>query len=426
MLLSFRVRNYRSIAKEALLSLQPVTAFHEQPENIQSCERFSALNVVAIYGANASGKSNLVKAAAFMRKTLLHSSRVGSVDELHVEPFMLDKQIAASPSLFEMTFAVGSQVYRYGFELTNTTVESEWLFVSNGGKRSVEKTLFIRQKNGFLKKNLTGMPELGSFDINTLLANALVLARLDQLNGKTAKMIMRWFSDLRVLSGSSMAGFDTYTLNELANPTHRRDVLDFIRLADRVIEDVKSESQEIDLPDIPAALRRIIVVNNPGGHAVREIVQVMRRDSTGDMISFDMGRQESEGTMKMFALAGPFTDILRNGYVAFVDELEAKLHPILTRRIIMMFNDPKINSHNAQLIFVSHDALQFKQGFGRMRRDQIWFCEKNHLGMTDLYCLSDFKNGIRVRQEEDFGKKYLEGRYGAVPEFDFQRSAGNE
>jgi len=417
MLLSFRVRNYRSIADEVVFSLRPVDAYHEQAENVVCLSRVKALNTIAIYGANASGKSNLVRAAGFMQHTIMRSNRMNSVDVFRIDPFLLDPAKRDEPSLFEMEFAIENKVYRYGFELTRTAVVSEWLFVSLGGTRTVERPLYLREGNELTRKSRTRMPEVAKFDMATLLPNALLLPRLDQLNGAVAKKLMRWFADLKILSASDTTGFNAYTTQALSDPTMHKAILQFVRLADRVVDDVQSETQDVDFSSLPPMLRRAVASGEAQVNAKREIVNLVRKDAEGNSVPFDLATQESEGTAKMFSLAGPIVDILANGYVAFVDELEAKLHPILTRKIIRMFSNPDINRHHAQLVFVSHDALQFKLGFGRLRRDQIWLCEKDARGRTDLYCISDVKSGARIRREEDFGKKYLEGRYGGVPVF---------
>jgi len=417
MLLSFRVRNFRSIAGEVVLSLRPVDAYHELEENIITKARVKALNTVAIYGANASGKSNIVKAARFMQRTVMRSNRVNSVDSLHTDPFLLDPSMAAVPSLFEMEFVIDERVYRYGFELTDYAIQSEWLFTSLGGTRTVERPLFIREGNTLTRTNRRLMPETVKFDMSTLLPNALLLPRLDQLNGAVAKRMMRWFADLKVLSASNTSGFSEYTTHALSNQSMHDEILRFVRLADHVVDDVRSETQEMDFSTLPSVLRRAVASGEAQIATKRQIVNMMRKDVDGNSVTFDLSTQESEGTAKMYSLAGPLVDILKNGYIAFVDELEAMLHPILTRKIIRMFSNPEINGNSAQLVFVSHDALQFKMGFGRLRRDQIWLCDKDSRGRTDLYCISDMKSNARIRREEDFGRKYLEGRYGGVPVF---------
>ena len=411
MLLAFRVRNFRSIAGEAVLSLRPVDAYHEWPGTVVALPRFNVLTVAGIYGANASGKSNIINAARFMRRTVLRSTRMGSVDSLRTEPFALDEKCRLAPSLFEMEFEIDGRVFRYGFELVAEQILSEWLFMSLGGARSVEKPLFIRDGGALVKVNKKAMPEVTKLDMTTVLANTLVLPRLDQLNGMTAKAVMKWFFDMRVLSGSDTDGFARYTADLLSNVASHDSIIGFLRLADRIIVDAHAEEVEESLaPPSWASDKKPVRFR-------RNVIQIARRDASGNNVSFDMDWQESEGTAKMFGLAGPLTDILRNGYTAFVDELEAKLHPMLTRKIIRLFTSPMTNPKHAQLVFVSQDALQFKLGFGRLRRDQIWFCEKDDRGMTDLYCLSSVKSGASIRKEEDLGKKYLEGRYGGIPEF---------
>lgn len=415
MILSFRVKNYRSFAEDVVLSLRPVKAYKEHQENVFRNDNVEVLKIAGVYGANASGKSNLVKAIRTMRRILLGSLRRSSVDDIEAEPFELDADKRTSPTEFDMEMLIGNHVYRYGFSVTKQAVSSEWLFRSLGGQRSVERVLFIREGNALMESSKRSLPELRTLDMKTLLPNSLLLPRLDQLNNVVAKRIMRWFYDVRVLSGSYSSDYGGYSASHFDDDGFHDKMMRILRLADSSIEDVSVKKQEMDVRELPLHIRMKLPRSAKGLSVESQTVLVSRRDSRGERISFDIDEKESEGTRKMFELSGPLTDILNTGSILVIDEMEAKLHPILTRKLVGLFRSAEWNPRNAQLVFVTHDATLLRHA--RLRRDQIWFCEKNRACESELYCLSEVKLNEKARREDNLEKKYLEGRFGAVPRF---------
>lgn len=402
MLISFRFKNFRSFAGEASLSMRPIKAYGEYPENVSSADNSKVLKVAAIYGANASGKSNVIKGLGAMRNIVLHSLRMSSVDTLEVEPFALDEESISRPTLFEVSMALNGKMFRYGFAATTEHIEAEWLGVSVGGPRSVERMLFTREGTVIESFNRRYLPELAKFEVSTLLPNALILPRLDQLNNAIAKAAMKWFSDLAVLSGSRSSRYGLYSADHIQDSAFHARMLQFIRFADSSIEDVSVSGRDVGWDEMRPP-RRL------------QDVTVTRTSRQGQAVPFEMNGKESEGTAKMFELSGPLTDILNKGGVLVIDEMEAKLHPLLTRRIVRVFNTPQTNPQNAQLILVTHDATLLH--LGRLRRDQIWFCEKDRSGASSLYCLAEIRSTAKARREDNLEKKYLEGRFGAIPSF---------
>ena len=414
MLQSFRCSNFRSFQREASLSLEPVVAFHEHEDNVFLDGKFRVLGQAAIYGANASGKSNIVKAIGFMRYFVLESSRLGSIDSIPVEPFLLNQENRSRPSLFEASFVLGGTSFRYGFLVTRNDVEEEWLYVSDGPRKK-DRLCFER-----LGKSIqygSGMPGSGRKAVpeNSLLPNALLLPRLDQNNIDTAKAVMRLFSELVVLSGSNDELFEDYTSKALSSTIAHDSIVGIVRLADKTIVDIGVNRKTIPVGALPPAIRSAL----PSRIVEREsfdknLVSMIRPDTQGASVPFDMERFESEGTMKMFRLSGPFHDILENGRTAIVDELEAKLHPHLVRKILSLFQSGETNPKHAQLVFVTHDTHLLS--FGNLRRDQVWFCEKDASGASDFYALAEMK-GIQIRKSANFERQYINGRYGAIPFF---------
>ena len=415
MILSFRVKNFRSFAEDAVLSMRPVKAYKERLENVCRHNTVDVLKIAGVYGPNASGKSNLVKAIHSMCKILLGSLRRSSVDDIAVEPFELDVDKRACPTEFDMEMLLDNHVYRYGFSVTKHEVTSEWLFRSLGGQRSVERVIFIREANVLLESNKQSIPELKAFDMKTLLQNSLLLPRLDQLNNVVAQKIMRWFHDVVVLSGSYSSNYGHYSADHFDDNDFHGKMMRILQLADPSIEDVSVKKQEMAVSDLPLHIRMKLPRNAKGVSVEAQTVLVSRRDSRGGRISFDIDEKESEGTRKMFELSGPLTDILNTGSILVIDEMEAKLHPLLTRKLVGLFRSAEWNPKNAQLVFVTHDATLLRHA--GLRRDQIWFCEKGRSCASELYCLSEVKSSEKARREDNLERKYLEGRFGAVPRF---------
>ena len=350
-----------------------------------------------------------------MRNILLGSLRRSSVDDIDTEPFELDPAKLDEPSEFDMEMLVGDYVYRYGFSVTQKMVVAEWLFRSSGEQRAISKPLFIRDGAAILEHNKRVLRELDTFDIATLLPNALLLPRLDQLNNAISKDIMGWFKNLNALSGSFSSRYTDYSTRHINDVAFRDNMLRLIRMADNSIQDVSVNTREMRIDDLPPRIRRAI----PDEAKVRSIeakeVMVVRKDASGADVAFDMDEKESEGTIKIFELSGPITDILNHGSILVIDEMEAKLHPSLSRRLVLLFLSERSNPNHAQLIFVTHDAtLLHTVG---LRRDQVWFCEKDISGRSNFYCLAEIRSESKTRKQDHLEKKYLEGRFGAVPYF---------
>lgn len=302
MILSFRVKNYRSFAEDAILSMRPVRAYKEHLENVHKSGNIETLKVAGIYGANASGKSNLVKAFAAMRNILFGSLQRSSVDDIDVEPFALDSAKLNEPSEFDMEMLIGNYVYRYGFSVTEKSVLAEWLFRSSGEPRAVSKPLFIREGPAILEANKKVLRELKNLDMTTLLPNALLLPKLDQSNSDVAKRIMRWFKDVNILSGSFSSNYNPYSARHINDVAFHDNMMKLIRLADQSILDVSVNIREVSIDDLPSRVRRTI----PDDIKIRSIeektVLMLRRNVDGENVFFDMDEKESEGTMKIFML----------------------------------------------------------------------------------------------------------------------------
>ncbi|MFN7513039.1 AAA family ATPase [Microcystis sp.] len=416
MLIGFSVGNYRSFKDVVTLSMvaaEDACSNDELDKNnvFKVNQQFSLLKSAAIYGANASGKSNLILAFNFMRRFVMNSAKLQITDKIDVEPFRLSTETVDKPSFFEIVFQLKNKTYRYGFEVTQKRVVSEWLFCT---PRSRETKIFNRQDDKIeYSKNI----EQGNILRGLTKKNTLFLSLAAQFNNSLAVEIVSWFSHLGVVSWLNVEFLKEITLEYLSD---RQDLIDdvtkLIKKLDLSIDNLEIESRKISLDsllqDLPDVVRNII--SDSSGEIKSATIKTYhpKYDSTGKMIEleiFGMDNHESDGTKKILALSAPILDTLQRGEVLVIDELDARLHPLMTRSIIELFNSQKTNPKNAQLIFTTHDINLLSHKF--LRRDQIWFTEKNHQGATDLYSLVEFAD----INNNTFDKDYIQGRYGAIP-----------
>ena len=386
MLIQFTVGNYLSFKEPVTLSMTATderAKFEKLNENnvFKIDEELSLLKSAAVYGANASGKSNLVKAMAFMHWFVVNSSKNTQVNELiDMEEFIFSTETEGKPSSFEIVFILEGRVYRYGFEVDKKQVISEWLFHVPKVK---EFKLFKRNGNKIdMGKNF----KEGNLFADRTRDNALFLSVNAQFNGKISTKLLRWFeSNFNVVFGINTDVYRRIAIQYFNR--YKNNILKLINKFDLGIDDIKLEGSKL-------------------------ITFHKKYDSKGNVVSqaiLDFDENESEGTKKLFALAVPILDTLKNGEVLAIDELDARFHPLMTRTIIDLFNSKDTNPYNAQLIFMTHDTNLLSNTI--FRRDQIWFVEKNKEGVSDLYSLVEFK----VDNDADFENDYIKGKYGAIP-----------
>jgi uncharacterized protein len=424
MLIEFNVGNFRSFKDRTTFSMVAASLSSQDKEldehNVIIVDKeLSLLKSAAIYGANGSGKSNLAAAFRFMQRLILNSSKETQVGEpIKVENFKLGEETASKPSFFEIIFMLGTTKYRYGFEVDADEVHAEWLFHVPSTK---EAKLFER-KQGAITSSKSFKEAKGLGDKTR--DNALFLSVLAQFNGKVAKSISSWFQrSLNIISGLSDRGYRSYTLRCLKEKQYSEEILHFIKELDLGFDDIAVEMPTTDsgeeeedntqdvLEDVAKPLRSTLaraLLERVG--AVKTLHRVFdKQGKPASMAQFDIDSNESEGTKKLIFLAGPLMDTLKHGKVLFIDEFDARLHPLITHEIIRLFNSRLTNPHNSQLIFVTHDTnLLSKKLF---RRDQIWFAEKDRVGATHLHSLVEYK----VRNDASFEKNYIKGKYGAIP-----------
>lgn len=392
MLLQFSFQNFLSFKERMTFSMmasslkEPVIDNTEVMTNIGHSIG-SVLHCAAIYGANASGKSNVVKALDTFRWLVVNSMKeMQSGEKIKVEPYRLNSATATQPSVFEITLCDADNIYRYGFESDVDKVHSEWLYQKAKRKRSKEVELIFREGETFaIHSRLSIAKDVASKKM--VRDNALLLSVAAQFNDPVAVAVTSMISEITILSSHDDERMWRLAVANIDNEKMRRRIVAFSKYADLGIDDIEKVNGTI--------LSRHVQYDDDG--------------NTMRQVSFLMDENESEGTLKYFRLAYPLLNALDNGSTVVIDELDSQLHPVLTANIISMFNLAKTNPKNAQLIFTLHDTNVLGAGF--LRRDQIWFTQKDRKGESELYSLAEYN----VRSGAPFAKDYLAGKYGAIP-----------
>lgn len=392
MIIQFSVANFLSFKEQATLSL--VASALKESQFLEDDVLFdvnganiSLLKSAVIYGANASGKSNLIKALDFFKWYVINSSKgVQSSEKIQIENFRLNQETEREPSFFEVIFTDADVQYRYGFEIDSTKVCREWLFQKNNKRKSKEVELFFRNDDDFsIHPKFNIGKELVSKKM--VRENALLLSVAAQFNEAVSVDIMKWLSDTTIVAKSSDKKIWDMAAMQMDDPIMRQRIVAFAKFADFGISDIRKIDDTI----------------------VSSHIQYDEKGNEVNNVVFPFLKNESEGTIKYFSLAYPIIDALDNGKRLIIDEFDSKMHPLLTSKIISLFNSAETNRKNAQLIFTTHDTNLLNVGL--FRRDQVWFTQKDTYGATELYSLVEYK----VRNTAPYEKEYLMGKYGAVP-----------
>ncbi len=419
MLIEFKVENYRSIGQEQILSLIPSKKKGDSQENILERGKHKALNALAIYGSNASGKSNLLLAMSLLDKLVHLSARSSSTTKLPHDPFLLRKGWEFKPTKFEVSFIINEVKYRYGLEFYEDRIKTEWLYRKSKGR---EVNLFVREEDIIdTSSAFKGSNKIIDTAIEATRTNALFLSTCDMFNVDEAKKIFQWFREFQMIDGLNTETINTVTLWD--NRTFQNRIREYMTKLGLDLVDIDITTKDFDsseLPDILNENEREKLINQLRGSKSFKIYAKHKIYSeTGEVTqetqSWEFEKRESAGTNKALHLSGPILWTLSKGGVLIIDEIEAKLHPIMTLETIKLFLDKETNPNKAQIIFATHDTNLLS--YSDLRRDQIYFSEKNKWESTEIYSLSDFVylDNSKERPDTDKEKRYFEGRYGAIP-----------
>ena len=400
MLIKFNFRNFKSFKNENCLDMEAAT-IKEHDYNTINIKDKKYLKIAAIYGANASGKTNVLEAFEYMKETLMVSDDT-NIDANTTETyynFYFDEKTKNEPIALEVTFlANNKKTYQYGFEIKNREIVAEWLYCI---KATTTSHIFDRDGNK-VKFDKTYKAKINKFDVDSKSLFLSLYKKIEKEN-EDFKNVYDWF-------------LNSYYL-DLGNPKFENKInrlisgriLDDEEYRKRLIEFIKVFDLGID--DIDVKIKDVRSLENIS-HSQIEL-KAVHKNENGEKILLPF-YLESKGTLKMFYLYNFIMDSLEDGNRLFIDELDAKLHPLLTRYIINLFHDKEKNTGNGQLIYSTHDTTNLnKETF---RRDEIWFTEKDTYGISELFSLSDYKiDNTKVRNDATYNKDYLTGRYGAIP-----------
>ena len=407
MLIQFRFQNFKSFRDDTILDLS-ATKISEHNNHIVSLGSEKLLPAAAIFGANASGKSNVIEALRFMATYVIDSFMYGGDHEKeraewrHSTPFLFDCASEREVSSFEVYFtgdkAHGEKTYNYGFTLNHHGVVEEWLNTKAKTARSFRK-IFHRTPDQLMLDGISAKQEENirlSLETEVLVASLGAKLKIDILKTIRDSFYFMHFADFgdpqenSFLSARIPRGF-------ARSRTVQKDVASYLAAFDSSIVDFHVE----------------LLREDSQGEFVR--IDALHRTKDGRIVSLPFP-QESAGTRKMFALYPFLQDALEHGSILLIDELNARLHPLLVRNFLLAFLDPDINPNHAQIIFTTHDAWQLSNHL--LRRDEIWFTEKDQDGASSLYSLADFidEDGVKIRKDENYEKNYLLGKYGAIPD----------
>ena len=412
MLLQFNFKNFKSFRDDTSLDLT-ATKISEYSNHVISIGNEKILPIVAIFGANASGKSNVLEAFRYMTTYVASSLNYGGDESrkknksefLNPTPFLFDASSKDAKSSFEVYFisseANGAKSYNYGFTVNSTGIKEEWLNYKSKTSRGGYKRIFYR--NGS-ELDLSGIALKSQENLRIALEKETLIVSLgSKLKIAKLKLIRDWFMN------NELADFGRPVENFFLSEQLPDDFVESKDVRDKIINYFSAFDPSI----IGFEVEPIESDDDRKSSKVR-IDAIHKMIGSEDTATIPL-KLESAGTLKMFALYPLLQDVLETGGVLFVDELNARLHPLLVRTFVITFLNQETNPNHAQLVFTSHDSWQLNSNI--LRRDEVWFSEKSSDGISTLYSLADFldEDGLKIRKDENYEKNYLLGKYGAIP-----------
>ena len=409
MLIQFNFKNFKSFRDEASLDLS-AAKMTEFSDRVVSEGNDKILPMAAIYGANASGKSNIYNAFEYMADYVVESFKYGDEEEKFEEyrptPFLFDSVSNDAESSFEVYFTIpgdkAEKTYNYGFCVDRHGVTEEWL--NSKAKTARKYTSIFYRSTEENTLDLSGLPKSSRDNIQVALEKQVLIVSLGaKLKVTKCKDIRDWFM------ANEFADFGDPFTNFFLSRRLPKGFVDDASVQKKVIEYFASFDEHIkdfEIEKLP---------HDADSKEETYKISSLHKKIDSDTFAAIPLSMESAGTLKMFALYPELQDVLEKGSVFFIDELNARLHPLLVRNFLLTFLNPEINTKHAQLIFTTHDTWQLSNQL--LRRDEVWFTEKDEQGISKLYSLADFvdESGTRIRKDESYEKNYLIGKYGAIP-----------
>lgn len=387
MLIQFRFQNYKSFKEETVLDMT-ATSQREHSDFLIEKNENKVLPVAVFFGGNANGKSNLIEAFFRMIYSIIMTYDIDENQDLEANPYIFDESIE-EPTAFEIVLAIEDIEYKYGFILDSNKIHQEWLLQRPFKKSSTAnyKKLFEREEN-----DIKLYSEFKEYELLKSLVKEknLFLSILGRRRENIAKDIYGWAA---------------HTDFEMFDTENDQRILEILYSDKKLFEQVKREIKEVD--NCIFNMKIIKEINRLNNKFIYKLEAIHRIADKEFECPFEI---ESSGTIKLFYLYYKIYKILNRGGVLFIDELDSKIHSLVLKHIISLFNDREINKNNAQIVFSCHNTWLLENKL--LRRDQIWFIKKDNKGISEIYSLADFKD---VRSDLDYNKAYLSGKFGAIP-----------
>lgn len=431
MLIQYSVKNFLSFKDEVTLSMVASKLKSRNREFDKGAvwsvdDDMQLLKCAVVYGANNSGKSNLIKSLRFLKQFVLDSSKESRADEdIKVSPFLLNPETEVQPSRFEVIFLRDGYIYQYEVSLSRDRVEDERLSRKALKKNAISVELFSRNKVAISVDR--SFKEGKGLEFRTR-ANALFLSVCANFDGPISSAVSSWFGSIKLISGLNDEAPLAWTASKLDDPEFGVPIQTLLKVFDLGIDrfeagdmvpgfkiegvapvsiDGAASPPAEDVANISSVLARL------GRRPSRKVVSYHKMYAENGEpvrdVPFDLLSNESAGTKKLVALAGPIIDVLRSAHILIIDEFESRLHANVASAILGIFNSAEGNPNGAQLIAATHDTNLLSSE--SLRRDQVWFTGRDMWGRTSLQSLAEY----RIRNDASFGKNYLNGDYGGVP-----------
>lgn len=396
MLVEIVVENFFSFRDEATFSMV-ASPIAEHPESVFGRDNIAVTKLATIYGANASGKSNLLKAMKLIQEGVLLQNGTAKEWIGKIEPFHLDARKEKEDTMLEVSFMLAEKLYRYGFFVNRERVTEEFLYLEGDEPRD----LFIRNKDEGISGGdwsplfKTILLEDNRLALSSLLANPSV-----QLN-PVLESFLEWFTEMRIILNTSKIGLST-SIAKMNMEKYKHNLLALLQIADSSILDI---------------VVREIVQSSSGKKELNFFVVKMKRNELGEPESycerFRFQDTESAGTVKLLSLAGPIIEALEKGGLLMIDEMDTQFHTLMTRYVLELFSG-HYNGKGAQLVYSTHDISNLSSSL--FRRDQVWFVEKDSYSASHLTSLVEYRFDDEERKNSfEFFRNYLNGKYGAIP-----------
>lgn len=412
MLVQFNFKNYKGFKYDTTLDMT-ATTLKEHQYNLINVNNDKLLKIAAIYGANASGKSTVIEAFGFMVDFVIKSFKYSTSNiDIPLKRFAFDKESNQTPAEFEVFIKYKREEYQYGFKLDNKKIIQEWLYKRDFRSKRVAKYKPLFEREG---KNIECESQIK--EANSLATitedNTLFLSICSNAKIPYVKDVMEWFINTTIvdMGDCEVEGLITRGVSSrIENRAYQKELVKFLNAIDINIVDIKVEK-----------------INVTGESNKYRIYSYHHIQGNGELVAIPF-YEESSGTQKMFALYGLFKHAIELGMPIFIDELDAKLHPLLIKYILSIFHSEETNKNGAQLIYTAHDDYTLNKDI--FRRDQIWFVEKDINSVANLFSLAEYKlEDKKIRNDATFNKDYLSGKYGAIPilnSFDISGENKNE